>query len=131
MTLIVSIGLLIIYVLMKPLADGLLDTSNWIAKALAPENGDIEFSESAMKYGQAALMDGWLSNVPFFTYAIFILSIVTAFLYHWWAAIIIYFVSIVLAVIAKLFWVRSVSYYLLLFYQKMTNRLADYKGTAD
>jgi hypothetical protein len=51
--------------------------------------------------------------------------------YHWWAAIVLFFVTIVLSELTKLFWGRSVSYYLALIYHKMVNRAADYKRDND
>lgn len=124
--------LALLYAVLKPLSDGLFDTSMWAAKVLAP--ADSEESETAkqfLKVGQAALMEGWLSNVPFITSIIFFCSIIVAFFYHWWAAIVLWFVATVLAVLTKLFWGRSVSYYLVLIHHKMVNRAADYKRDND
>ncbi len=68
MFLAVSIGLALLYAALKPLSDGLFDTSMWVAKMLAPtDTVEGESTKQFLKVGQAALMEGWLSNVPFIT----------------------------------------------------------------
>lgn len=124
--------LALLYAILKPLGDGLVDTSAWVAKILAP--ADTEEGETAkrfVKFGQAALMEGWLSNIPFIASILFFASIVVSFFYHWWAAILMYFVAVTLGVLTKLLWGRSVSYYLLFIHHKMVNRAVDYKRDND
>ena len=129
---IIAIGLALLYAVLKTLSDGLLDTSAWVAKILAPI--DIEENETTkqfLKFGQAALMEGWLSNIPFIATIVFFSSIIIGFIYHWWVGIIMYFISITLGVLTKILWGRSVSYYLPLLYHKMVNRTAYYKTKND
>lgn len=128
----IAMGLALLYAILKPLSDGLLDTSAWVAKILAPT--DIEENENTkqfLKFGQASLMEGWLSNIPFITYIVLFSSIITGFIYHWWGGILMYFISVTLGALTKILWGRSVSYYLPLLYHKMVNRAADYKAKND
>jgi hypothetical protein len=125
-------ALALLYAVLKPLSDGLFDTSMWVAKVLMPaDTEENETTKQSLKFGQTALMEGWLSNVPFITTITFICSIVLAFFTHWWAAIVLFFVAAVLGVLTKLFWGRSVSYYLVLIHHKMVHRAMDYKRDND
>jgi hypothetical protein len=130
--LLIALGLALLYAILKPLGDGLFNTSAWVAKILA--SADIEQTETTKllsEFGKAALKEGWLGNIPFITGILFWCSIILSFFYHWWAAIAMYFVAIVLGVLTKLFWGRSVSFYLSLIEHKMLNRVADYKRYND
>jgi len=130
--LLIALGLGLLSAVLKPLADGLFDTSMWVAKVLAPsEIDDDEISTRFLKVSQAALMEGWLSNVPFIASSFFFASLVIAFFYHWWAPILIFFLTTFVGVLLKLFFGRSVSYYLSLLQHKMANRVADYKRDGD
>jgi len=132
MLLAIALGLALLYAVLKPLSDGLFDTSAWIAKMLAPpDTAKRESAKQILKFGQAALMEGWLSNVPFVTSIVFWSSIILSFFYHWWAAILMFFVATTLGVLAKLFWGRSVSYYLWFIYSKMVQRATDYTRDKD
>jgi hypothetical protein len=121
--------LALIYALLKPLGDGLFDTSMWVAKILAPTDvaKDNETAKQFLKISQAALMEGWLSNIPFFTAILMGCSIITGFIHSWWGGILMYFVLASLGALTKILWTRSVSYYLIFIYHKMLNRAADYK----
>jgi hypothetical protein len=128
----IAITLAILYSLVKPMAEGLYDTSMWVAKILTPENSnDSAAVKQSIKFGQAALMDGWLSNIPFLASLLFFGSIVVAFCFHWWAAIGMYFLAATLGAITKIFFVRPVAYYLMFLNHKMINRRADYKTKND
>ncbi len=86
--------LVLVYAVLKPLGDGLLDTSAWAAKVMAPpETGGNDFTKQYLRVAQAALLDGWLSNVPFFSYNAGVAASVLAALYHWWAALIVFVVA--------------------------------------
>ncbi len=61
----------------------------------------------------------------------FLASIILSFFYHWWAPILMFFVATTLGYLAKLFWGRSVSYYLWFIYSKMVQRASDYKRDND
>ena len=124
-------ALALLFAVLKPLGDGLFDTSAWIAKTLTPPDADEESAQRFRKFGQAALMEGWLSNIPFILSVVFFGAIILAFFYHWWAAIIMYFAAGTLGVLTKLFWGRSVSYYLSFIHHKMVNRAANYKRDND
>ena len=128
MLLLIALGLVLVYAILRPLADGLFNTSAWVAKILAPpDTGDWESAKLLLTMKQAALMEGWLSNIPFITGIVAWSSVIVSFFYHWWAAIVTFFVSTVLGVLTKALWGRSVSYYLLFIHHKMVNRAADYK----
>jgi hypothetical protein len=132
MSLLIAIGLSLVYALIKPLSEGLFDTGMWIAKMLAPPDMEEgETSKQFLKMGQAALMDGWLSNIPFITAILFFSSVIIGFIHSWWGGFLMFFVSAILGVLTKIFFGRSVSYYLPLFYHKMVNRAADYKVKND
>jgi hypothetical protein len=124
--------LVLIYVVLKPLNDGLTDTSAWAAKAMAPpESGDNDFTKQYLRFTQAALMDGWLSNVPFFGYnALYAASIVAA-LYHWWVAPIVFVVALFIGTLTKIMWGRSVSHYLMFMHARLLNRAATYRQKND
>src|SRR6266568_5188386 len=125
-------ALALLYAVLKPLSDGLFDTSMWAAKVLMPpDTKESDTTKQSLEFGQAALMEGWLSNVPFITSIIFFCSLILAFFYHWWAAIVLFFVVTVLGVLTKLFWGRSVSYYLAFIQHKMMHRAMDYKRDND
>jgi hypothetical protein len=120
------------YAILKPLREGLFDTSMWVAKILVPTDAeDNDTTKQFLKMGQAALMEWWLSNIPFITTILFFSSIITGFIYHWWGGILIFFVSVALGVMTKMVWGRSVSYYLPLLHYKMVNRAVDYKTKND
>lgn len=130
--LLIALGLALLTAILKPLGDGLFDTSMWVAKVLAPEDiGENEDSKQFLKFQQAALMEGWLSNIPFIGSIFFFSSLIVAFFYHWWAPILIFFMTTFLGVLLKLFWGRSVSHYLSLLYHKMAHRAADYTRDND
>ena len=132
MFLVIAIALTLLYAILKPLSDGLFDTSMWVAKILLPTNiEENETTKQFLKMGQAALMEGWLSNIPFITTILFFSSIITGFIYHWWGGILIYFVLVTLGVMTKMFLGHSVSYYLPLLFYKMANRALDYKTRND
>jgi len=128
----IAIGLAILYSLVKPMGEGLYDTSMWVATILTPgESKDNPAVKQSIKFGQAALMDGWLSNIPFLASLLFFGSIVLAFCYHWWAGIGMYFFAVILGTLTKMFFMRPVSYYLMFLNHKMLNRRADYKAKND
>lgn len=61
-----SLALAVAHAVLKPLSDGLFDTSMWVSKILAPPDAeDNDTTRQFLKFNQAALMEGWLSNVPF------------------------------------------------------------------
>ena len=104
----------------------------WVAKMLAPtDTVEGESTKQFLKVGQAALMEGWLSNVPFITTITLLSSLILSFFYHWWAVVAVFFLATALGVLAKLFWGRSAFYYLSLIYHKMLHRAADYKRDND
>lgn len=128
----IAIALAILYSLVKPMADGLYDTSMWVAKILTPENtNDSAAVKQSIKFGQAALMDGWLNNIPFLASILAFGSIVVAFCFHWWAGIAMFIFAIILGSFTKLLFLRPVAYYLMFLNHKMLNRRADYKGKND
>jgi len=130
--LLIAIGLATAYVLLKPLSDGLLDTSMWVAKILAPTTTqDNDITKQFLKIQQAALMEGWLSNIPFITTILGLSCIIAGFIHAWWGGILMFLVLAIGAALTKILWTRSVSYYLPLIYHKMTNRAADYRMKND
>src|ERR1035441_4593379 len=132
MLILIATGLAVLYALLKPMSDGLFETSLWVAKIVTPaDSEDNGTTRQIIKMGQAALMDGWLSNIPFISAIFIFASIVVAFFYSWWAAILIYFTAGLLGQMSKLFWTRPASYYLLFLHHKMINRAVDYKMKND
>jgi hypothetical protein len=133
MFLLIALVFSIIYIILRPMSKGLFNTSMWVAKILAPENMKDNTNETKLflKTGQAALMEGWLSTVPFITSILSILSIISGFIYNWWAGFLIFFILFFFGTIAIGIWNRSVEYYLILIYHKMVNRFADYEKTND
>jgi len=128
----IAIVLAVISIVLKPLSDGLLDTSMWVAKILAPlDTEENETTKQLLKFSQAALLEGWLSNIPFIATIALVISMISGFVYRWWGGIVVLFVSVTLGVLAKLLRTRSVSYYVTLMYHKMANRAADYRKQGD
>jgi hypothetical protein len=132
MFLYLSIALGIIYTILKPLENGLYVTSLWVAKVLMdPHSKDSSETKLILKTNQAALMKGWLSNLPFFNSIIFISVIIFAIIYCWWIGIIITVLTGMAGGISKLFFTKSITFYLLLIHSKLVNREADYKTKND
>jgi len=74
---------MVVYAALKPLSEGLFDTSMWLAKILAPpESDDNATTKQFLKIGQAALMEGWLSNIPFISTIAFFAAIGFGFFCH-------------------------------------------------
>ena len=128
MFIVIAVALALVYAGLRPLAAGLLETSMWVAKILAPSDFEENVTTKLfLKTTQAALMEGWLSNVPFINTILVFSSIIAGSIYRWWGGVLIYCLAAILGGIAKVFLVRPVSYYLALLYHKMVNRAADYK----
>jgi hypothetical protein len=128
----VAIGLGVMSIVLRPLGDGLLDTSMWVAKILAPLDAEEnDATKQLLKFSQAALLESWLSNVPFSATVALFLAVISGFVYRWWAGIAVLFLSVVLGVLVKMVRTRSVDYYLALMYHKMANRAADYRRQGD
>ena len=132
MLLYISIGLGIFYILLKPMSDGLMDTSMWVSKMLAPSDAeDGDTSKQFLKMGQAALMDGWLSNIPFIGTILLLSSAIIGFFYTWWVGLVIIILMAFLGTLSSMIFIRSVSYYLAFITHKMLNRAANYKMKQD
>jgi hypothetical protein len=132
MWLLISLGLSVIYAILKPFGDGLFDTSLWLAKITMPPDMDkSQITKQLLKVNQAALLGDWLSNFPFINTIIVVLSIISGFLYSWWAGIMMYFIAVFLGATSKFFFTRPVVYYLFVIYHSMTNREANYKMKND
>jgi hypothetical protein len=131
-SLVVAIGLAVVSVVLRPLSDGLLDTSMWVAKILAPsDTEENEATKQLLKVGQAALLEGWLSNIPLMATTALCVSTMAGFIYRWWGGIAVLFASVALGVLAKLLRTRSVSYYLVYIYHRMASRATDYGRQCD
>ncbi|SRR5713101_5807187 len=103
-----------------------------VAKMLSPADAEENpTTQQFVKVGQAALMEGWLSNIPFITTILFFSSIISGFMYRWWGGILIFAVAIILGALTKILWTRPVSYYLPFLYHKMVNRACDYRAKND
>ena len=124
--------MVLVYVSLKPLGDGLTDTSAWAAKVMAPSGSeDNDATRQHLRFAQAALMDGWLSNVPFIGSIAFFAALVFAILYHWWAALIVFFVAAFIGTITKMIWGRSVAHYLMLMHRRLVIRAVAYRQKND
>ena len=129
MYLLIAGAIVLVYTLLKPLADGLLDTSRWAAKILAPPAiEDDAMMNHFVRMSQAAMMEGWLSNVPFGNMLLAIAAIVFGFIHSWWAGLLVIFVGVVLGRLSTILLGRTVTYYLTLIHHKMVNRAADFKA---
>ena len=64
--------LALLYAVLTPLSNGLCDASAWAAKMFTPPDADEESARRVMKFGQAALMEGWLGNIPFINSIVFL-----------------------------------------------------------
>ncbi len=132
MLLLIAFAFAIVHVALKPLADGLYDTSMWLAKIIGPpRTDDPKVDRLNLKIGQAALMDGWLSNIPFVESILLPVATIVGFIYAWWAGPAVFIFDIFLGVLANLVYGRSCSHYLYLIHMKMCNRVADYLAKAD
>ena len=132
MWLIIAALLVLAYSALTPLSDGLLDTSLWAAKIMLPaglENNAL--TKQMLKFTQASLMEGWLSNVPFITTILAVAGAIAGFIHAWWAGILAILLLPLLTALTKLIWTQPVPHYLAYLYQKMVFRLADYKKTTD
>jgi hypothetical protein len=124
--------LVLVYVTLKPLSHGLLDTSAWVAKILAPSDIDDEAMKRLfLRTSQAAMMEGWVSNVPFFNAIVSIAAIVVGFIHSWWGGVLVFFGEGTLGALAKIMFGQPVSFYLSLIHHKMANRAADYRAKND
>lgn len=125
-------ALLLVYVTVKPLGDGLLDTTRWVAKILAPHAIEDEtMMRQVLQASQAAMMEGWLSNVPFLGTIIGIAAIILGFVHSWWGGLLVIFGVVILGALANIICRRPVSFYLAFIHHKMVNRAADYKAKND
>ena len=135
MLLIIATVFAIIYALLTPMGEGLMDTSKWIAKVLSPEDTEEIAKHLPIKQmmlvKQAAYMDGWLSNIPFFSTIAMVTSIVIGFFFKWWGGFLMLIVAIILGMIAKRFMSKPLSHYLVFIHHKMIHRAADYKKQND
>jgi ABC-type multidrug transport system fused ATPase/permease subunit len=127
-----SAFLVIAYVVTKPLGDGLTDSSAWAAKVMAPPgSGDNDTTKQYLRFGQAALMDGWLSIVPLFNAIAMVAALVFAAFYHWWAALAVFVVAVFIGTLTKIIWGRSVAHYLMYMHSRLLNRAATYRQKND
>jgi hypothetical protein len=128
----IAIGLAIIFGIVKPYADGILDTSLWLAKITMPEGvEEMSNAKQLLKIRQAALVDGWPSNIPFVNTIIFVAAIALGFVAHWWAGIVVIgVIGFVGGLCGKLI-NKPVIWYITLLSQRLANRMADYAKTND
>jgi hypothetical protein len=125
-------ALVIIYVIIKPLGDGLLDTSRWAAKVLAPPAiDDPALMGQLIRMSQAAMMEGWLSNVPFYNMFVAIAAVILGFIHSWWGGLLVIFGALILGALTTELFGRSLCHYLAFIHHKMVNRAADYKARND
>jgi len=124
--------LVLVYVVLKPLGDGLINTSAWAAKVMAPPGSeDNDITKQCVRFAQDASMGGWLSNVPFFDTIALVAALVFAALYHWWAALIVFVVAVFIGTLTKIIWGRSVSHYLMFMWTQLLSRAATYRQKND
>jgi hypothetical protein len=122
----------LIYCILKPYSDGFLNTSLWLAKIMAPSDvPDGPELRQLLKVTQAAIMDGWPSNVPFLTTLLGATAMILAFIYAWWMGIAMYLVLAIGGMITSRIIIRPVTFYIAFLFHRMTNRIADYKRKND
>ena len=128
----IAFGLSLVYCLLKPYSDGFLDTSLWLAKILAPPfPEDMPEAKLAVKYNQGAIMDGWPSNIPFFTTILGLTSLVLAFIDHWWMGLIMFGILGFGGGFMKAFTKPPANWYISLLIHRMSNRVSDYAKKGD
>jgi hypothetical protein len=128
----IALSLALIYIVAIPYSDGFMDTSMWIAKITAPDTLiDGPDTKHLLKMSQAAIMDGWPSNVPFYTTIVGVAAIICAIIYHWWMGIAMYFILIIGVLIAKRIIRKPASFFIAFLLNRMANRVADYKRDND
>jgi len=91
-------------------------------------SGDHDSTKQYLRFAQAALMDGWLSDVPFFIPIALVAALVFTALYHWWAALIVFVLAVFIGTLTK---GRSGSYYLMFMHAQLLSRAATYKHKND
>jgi len=129
---ILAIVLLLAFLVMHPLADGLMDTSAWAAKIFVDESlSDMPQIPMLLRGHRAALMDGWLSNVPFISTTCMFSSVVAAFFAHWWLGITVILAIAIGGFLVRQFFGRTAGTYLMMIYGKMANRVANYRRDGD
>ena len=119
-------------IILHPYSQGLLNTSLWVSKILMPSDTiNSKDTKQTLKFNQAALMDGWLSNIPFISTILSFSAIILGFFYTWWMGIVFYVViGFTHGTIDHFIKIR-VSYFLKFIYHKMVNRALDYKVKND
>jgi hypothetical protein len=118
----------LVYVVLKPLGDGLMDTSAWAAKVMAPaDSGDNDTTKQFVRIVQSSLMDGWLSNVLLVDSIALYAALIFAAIYHWWAVPIVFLVAVFFGTLTKMIRGRSVSHYLMFMHGRLVNRAVTYK----
>jgi hypothetical protein len=124
--------LVLVYATLKPLGDGLMDTSAWAAKMMVPLGSeDNDSTKQYLRFAQAALLDGWLSNVPLFNSIALVAALIFAALFHWWAALIAFAGAMFICALTKILWGRSVSHYLMFMHHRLLNRAAAFRQMND
>ena len=82
-------------------------------------SGDHDTTKQYLRFAHAALMDGWLSDVPFFIPIALVAALVFTALYHWWAALIVFVLAVFIGTLTK---GRSGSYYLMFMHAQLLSR---------
>jgi len=131
MLLLIAIGIALIHAILSPFTDGLYKTSLWVAKILCPPEEETDMTKQVLKIYQAALLEGWPSNFPFVSSILSVSCIIIGFFYSWWGGFLAYTILALSSGLTRFFFTRSVSYYLLVLYNRMSNRTADYKRDND
>ncbi len=132
MILYIAIGIEILASLLTPYSDGLFNTSLWMAKILSPsELIDTSEGKQMVKLNQAAFMDGWPSNIPIGVNLLMLVGVVLGFFYRWWGGILAYLIYAFLMGTFLFFFRKPVTYYVMLFARRLTNRIADYRKMND
>jgi hypothetical protein len=128
----IAIGIALIYSFIKPYCDGLLDTSVWLSKITFPSDmAEIKEAGQLLKIRQAALMDGWPSNIVLLPSILGISAIIVGFFYSWWGGLIMFLILAFGGGTSKFFIKLDVSYFITLLLHRLSNRIADYKMKND
>ena len=128
----IAIVIAVIYAFLKPYGDGFLDTSMWVSKILAPaDTDDIKESKQFLKMNQAALLDGWPSNIPFSVTILGVSAIVLGFIYSWWGGLLMFVILGFGAGTTKFFLTRQVTYFLTVLCGRLGSRYANYRRDND
>ena len=121
----------LIYAVLKPFSDGLLDTSLWVGKILTEQFEDsseeiLKLQKKKMKSIQLGLLDGWPSFFVAMPIYLTVLALGLGFWANWKIGLIVFGVLVVDFIIIKPLLSKPIDFFLEIILKRMTNRYANY-----